>query len=242
MTWDGTSKNTSIMTPEKNSLFESIRMIIERSREHVFTIANSVLLESYWQIGKLIVEDEQSGAHRAQYGKATLKNLAVQLSLEFGKGFDESNLRNMRAFFLAFPIRDALRHNLSWTHYRILSRIESPEKRNYYLSQCTTSNWNTRNLQRNIAKAICCKNKQPQGILRPEVKANRFNLSSEVDKRRVKCLSPLPASGLALPLPHARKKPSLDPESRPRGRTSIRDRCHRAASGASAHRCIRFLL
>jgi len=76
-------------------------------------------LESCWQIGKLIIEDEQKGKLRADYGKATLKNLSTQLTLEFGKGFDDTNLTNNRKFYLAFPILDALRQELSWTHYRI---------------------------------------------------------------------------------------------------------------------------
>ena len=77
----------------------------------------------------VIVEDEQIGKDRADYGKATLKNLANQLTLEFGKGFDDSNLRNMRAFYKVFPIRDALRHELSWSHYRLLIRIESDDRK-----------------------------------------------------------------------------------------------------------------
>jgi predicted nuclease of restriction endonuclease-like (RecB) superfamily len=143
------TKNT-MMSLEKNFLFESIREIVERARVRVYSVANSVLLESYWQIGKLIVEDEQAGAQRAEYGKSTLRNLADQLTFEYGKGYDESNLRNMRAFYQAFPIRDALRHELSWTHYRILSRIDTQAKRDYYLSQCAGIGWNTRTLQRNI--------------------------------------------------------------------------------------------
>jgi predicted nuclease of restriction endonuclease-like (RecB) superfamily len=138
------------MTLTYDFLFESIRAIVARSRERVYLVANSVLLDTYWQIGRLIVEDEQGGEERAQYGKAVLKNLAGRLTMEFGKGFDESNLRNMRAFFMAFPIRDAARHELSWTHYRILSRISSPEKRIFYLNQAAESGWNSRLLQRNI--------------------------------------------------------------------------------------------
>jgi len=68
---------------------------------------------TYWQIGQLIVEAEQQGKQRAEYGKYTLKNLSKQLTLEFGKGFDESNLRNFRTFYQSFPIRDTLRHELS---------------------------------------------------------------------------------------------------------------------------------
>lgn len=107
-------------------------------------------METYWQIGKLIVEDEQMGKAKAQYGKATLKRLSQALTLEFGKGYDESNLRNIRSFYIAFPIRDALRHELSWTHYRLLSRLDSGEKRAYYLNESLTSNWNSRQLQRQI--------------------------------------------------------------------------------------------
>jgi len=133
-----------------NELFTAIREIINQSRLKVFRAANSALLESYWQIGKLIVEDEQQGKLRADYGKATLKNLSEQLSTEFGKGFDESNLRNIRSFYQSFPIRDALRHELSWTHYRLLSRLDTEEKRKFYLNESIISNWNSRELQRQI--------------------------------------------------------------------------------------------
>lgn len=96
------------------------------------------------------MEDEQQGKAKAIYGKAVLKNLSRQLSLEFGKGFDESNLRNMRRFYGAFPIRDALRPELSWTHYRILSRIEEESDRQQYLAHSAENSWDTRTLQRNI--------------------------------------------------------------------------------------------
>ncbi len=91
-------------------------------------MVNSVLLETYWHIGKLIVEDEQQGKQRADYGKAVLKNLARQLTLEFRKGFDERNLNNMRAYYKAFPIWNAMRTELSWTHYRLISRLDAEEK------------------------------------------------------------------------------------------------------------------
>lgn len=138
------------MESTTNKLFTAISEIINQSRLKVFRAANSALLESYWQIGKLIVEDEQQGKLRADYGKATLKNLSKQLTFEFGKGFDESNLRNIRSFYNSFPIRDALRHELSWTHYRLLSRLDSDEKRNFYINESVTSNWNSRELQRQI--------------------------------------------------------------------------------------------
>lgn len=132
------------------SLFAEIKSIIVESRRQTFRSINSVLLNTYWQIGKLIIEDEQKGNTRAAYGKAILKTLSHQLTLEFGKGFDETNLRNIRQFYLAFPIRDALRHELSWTHYRIISRQESPVKRIYYQNEAIQGNWNSRTLDRNI--------------------------------------------------------------------------------------------
>ena len=124
------------------NLFQSIKAIIIQSRERVYRMANSALLEAYWAIGKIIVEDEQNGKAKAEYGKATLKNLATQLTLEFGKGFDERNLNNMRAFYMAFPIWNALRHELSWSHYRLLARVDTEEKRKYYLNEAIQSNLN----------------------------------------------------------------------------------------------------
>jgi hypothetical protein len=107
------------MEIQNNSIYQSIKNIITLSRQRVYRMANSALLETYWQIGKIIVEDEQQGYTKAQYGKATLKNLAQQLTLEFGKGFDERNLNNMRAFYQSFPIWNALRTELSWTTQHI---------------------------------------------------------------------------------------------------------------------------
>ncbi len=138
------------MKHQNNIIFHSIKEIIIVSRQSVYRMANSALLETYWQIGKIIVEDEQQGNAKATYGKATLKTLANQLTLEFGKGFDERNLNNMRAFFKSFPIWNALRTELSWTHYRLLSRLDSEQKKQYYLNEAVTSNWNSRELQRQI--------------------------------------------------------------------------------------------
>lgn len=138
------------MKNEKDSLFISIKEIILLARQRVIRIANTTLLETYWQIGWLIIENEQQGKAKADYGKGTLKSLATLLTEEFGKGFDESNLRNMRAFYRSFPIRDALRHELSWTHYRLLSRLDTEEKREYYLRESIENNWNSRTLQRQI--------------------------------------------------------------------------------------------
>lgn len=138
------------MEISEDYLFQSVKEIISQARERVFRVANSALLLTYWQIGQLIVEDEQQGKNRAEYGKFVLKNLSKKLTLEFGKGFDESNLRNMRSFFHSFPIRDAVRHELSWTHYRLLLRQENEQKKNYYLNESIQNNWSSRDLKRQI--------------------------------------------------------------------------------------------
>jgi predicted nuclease of restriction endonuclease-like (RecB) superfamily len=104
----------------------------------------------YWEIGEQIIEKEQGGNLKAIYGESTLKNLSMQLSIELGKGFDERNLNNMRAFYKAFPIWNALRTELSWTHYRIISRVENPEQRLQYIQYTIENNWDTRTLQRNV--------------------------------------------------------------------------------------------
>lgn len=104
------------MEPNNLPLFSSIKDIILEARRRVYKMVNSNLLETYWQIGRLIVEDEQGGNNRAEYGKFVLKTLAQQLTNEFGKGFDYTNLTNMRKFYLSFPILDTLRQELSWSH------------------------------------------------------------------------------------------------------------------------------
>ena len=135
---------------KSNDLFAEIRETILKARNLAYKSSNAILLNMYWEIGRLIVEDEQHGKSKAEYGKATLKNLAKQLTFEFGKGFDESNLRNIRRFYLAFPIWDAVRHELSWTHYRIISRLETENLRHQYIEHAIEGNWDTRTLERNI--------------------------------------------------------------------------------------------
>jgi predicted nuclease of restriction endonuclease-like (RecB) superfamily len=132
------------------SLYNDIARVIVEARATAYRNINTILLKMYWEVGKLIVEDEQNGATRAEYGKAILKNFATRLTIEFGKGFDFTNLTNMRKFFLAFPIFDAVRQELSWTHYRMISRLENQQLRQQYISHAIEGNWNTRILQRNI--------------------------------------------------------------------------------------------
>lgn len=133
-----------------DNLYQEVQKVIQESRDSVYRAANFAMVQSYWNIGRLIVEDEQKGAQRADYGKALIKELSKRLTNNIGKGFDASNLRYMRLFYHAFENCDALRHELSWTHYRLLLRVDNSKARGYYMQSAIEQNWSTRTLERQI--------------------------------------------------------------------------------------------
>lgn len=133
---------------KQSNIYQRIYQIIENARGNIVRAVNTQMVQAYWLIGREIVEEEQKGKDRAGYGRSLLKNLSVRLAKDFGSGFDESNLRNIRTFYLTYPIRDALRHELSWTHYRILMRVDNPQARSFYEIECAKSNWSARELER----------------------------------------------------------------------------------------------
>lgn len=137
-----------------NRVYGQIREILVKARARVFQTVNHEMVCCYWAIGRVLVEDEQQGKERADYGKGLLSSLAVKLTKEFGKGFDESNLRNMRLFFKGYPNCDALRRELSWTHYRILLRVDKPEARAFYEMEAVNARWSTREMERQIASLL----------------------------------------------------------------------------------------
>ena len=112
------------------------------------------MVEAYWNIGKIIVEQEQKGQGRAQYGDYILKYLSERLKNDFGKGFSITNLKYMRNFYNAFPIGQTLSDQLSWSHYIILSNIEEQKIRNFYFQECISSNWSVRELERQAASLL----------------------------------------------------------------------------------------
>lgn len=132
------------------TLLVSLGELIREARKQALRAVDTIQVQTCWQIGRHIVEFEQGGAARAAYGKRLLPELAKSLTQEFGKGFDASNLRYMRLFYQAFPKCDALRHELSWTHYRTLLRIENNAARHWYMHEAATQNWTTRALERQI--------------------------------------------------------------------------------------------
>jgi hypothetical protein len=136
--------------PQITSLLGNLGELIRQARQKVLRAVDTIQVQSCWQIGRHIVEFEQEGARRAGYGKQLLSTLAKVLTAEFGKGFDASNLRYMRLFYQAFPMCDALRHELSWTHYRRLLRVDNENARLWYMNESATQNWSSRALERQI--------------------------------------------------------------------------------------------
>ena len=136
------------------------------------------MVDAYWEIGKRIVEEEQQGEKRAGYGKEILKILSKELFTEFGKGFDERELRRIRQFYLTFPIRDTLRPELSWSHYRLLIRVTNEKARTYYMLEASNQYWSYRTLERNYStlyyERLLSSNDKGPVIKEMTEKTNRF--------------------------------------------------------------------
>jgi len=141
-------KDTAVKTINKT--YKAVKEILEEARSTAFRAVNFAMVQAYWNIGRVIVEGEQKGKARSDYGAYLLDELSKRLTAEFGKGFDRTNISKMRAFYLAYPIVDALRPQLTWTHYRLLLKVERPDVRQFYIDECIAANWSTRQLERQI--------------------------------------------------------------------------------------------
>jgi len=146
------SKALQPAKPGFDGLLRELREFIAESRRQVLRAVDVVQVRTCWGVGRHIVEFEQGGAARAEYGAKLLPRLAEKLTEEFGRGFDASNLRYMRLFYLAFPICDALRHELNWTHYRTLMRVEDVQAREWYAKETVAQNWSSRALERQVGR------------------------------------------------------------------------------------------
>jgi len=128
-------------------VYETIRSCLVEARTKTLSTINTAMVQAYWEIGRQITE---AVGERSAYGKQLLKYLSVQLTKEFGRGFTEANLRNMRQFYQTFPNRYALRSELTWTHYRLLMRVDEQSRRDFYLKESADSGWTSRQLERQI--------------------------------------------------------------------------------------------
>ena len=161
------------MNLTNNNIYQEIKELLYSAKNRVYQTINTTMTQTYFQIGKRIVEEEQGGEIRAEYGKSLLKLLSVQLINEFGKGFSVDNLENMRRFYLAFQKSETVsrKFELSWSHYIFLTRIENINERNFYEIESIENSWSLRELKRQFDSGLF----------------ERLKLSS--DKQKVKELS-----------------------------------------------------
>ena len=131
-------------------VYSSIKELMYNARNNVAREVNNILIQAYWKIGKIIVEDEQGHSDRAEYGKNLLKDLSKRLTKEFGRGFSVSNLQFMRRFFQEYKIQQTLSVKLSWSHYCELLSISDEKKRSFYEKETINANWSVRELKRQI--------------------------------------------------------------------------------------------
>ena len=124
------SKNNDLIKkPVIDAAYRNIKEVLEKARSSAYRSVNFAMVQAYWHIGRIIVEEEQKGKERAEYGKSLIKELSVKLTKDYGKGFNQSNLKYIRQFYLTFPNGHALRDELSWTHYRLLLRCLKSRKK-----------------------------------------------------------------------------------------------------------------
>ena len=132
-------------------LYSAIKETLLSSRRQAYTAVNFAMVQAYWQIGRIIVEHEQEGSLRSGYGKSVLQELSNRLTEEFGKGFSVRTLQQMKKFYVTFPNTNALRSQLTWTHYRLLLSVENEQARQWYMDEAVASAWSSRQLERQIS-------------------------------------------------------------------------------------------
>ena len=135
------------------SLITDLRSIIEQGKRQAYAAINATMISTYWNVGKRIVEEEQHGEARAEYGEYIAKTAAKELQKEYGNAFNYRNICYFRQFYLCFrniEIVNARVHNLTWTHFRHLLRVDDEKVRMWYMNEASTQLWSTRELERNI--------------------------------------------------------------------------------------------
>ncbi len=142
--------NNSELVPYED-IYSKIKETLLLSRNQAYSAVNFAMVQAYWQIGRIIVEHEQNGNARADYGKAVLQELSSRLTKDFGKGFSVRTLQQMKKFYVMFPNTNALRSQLTWTHYRLLLLVENEQARQWYMDEAIASAWSSRQLERQIS-------------------------------------------------------------------------------------------
>ena len=169
-------------------VYSSIKELMDNARNKVAREVNNILIQTYWEIGRIIVEDEQGNSDRAEYGKQLVTDLSKRLTKEYGKGFSRSNLQNMRNFYLSYPICQTLSGKLSWSHYCELLSISDEQKRSFYEKETINANWSVRELKRQIKTSLFERlllssgNENKEKVLELALKGNEINKASDVVK------------------------------------------------------------
>jgi len=176
--------NNSLPASFEN-FYDKVRDIIEEARGTIYRKVNHAMIKTYWQIGRAIFEEEQRGESRAEYGIHLIENLAGKLSSTYGKGYNKRNLMYMRKFYQIFPIVNALRSQLSWTHYRILLRVDGPDARKFYMEEAIESNWSTRQLERQVNSLYFERILMTRNEARRMVKAEVENKKDEMQPSQI---------------------------------------------------------
>ena len=151
-----------------NTLISNIEQTVAIAKEKLATSVNTTITETYWQIGKYIVETEQDGKIKAAYGKKLLTTLSHELTLRLGKGYSRPNLNNMRKFYLKYPNCQMVSDKLSWSHICELIKLDDDLERSFYERQTVNENWSVRELQRQIDSALFLRlavSRDKEGIL-----------------------------------------------------------------------------
>ena len=171
-------KQQTLSVKFDNEVYEAIRTALAEARTKVVATVNSAMVSVYWEIGRQITE---AVGERAEYGRSLLAYLSERLTVEFGKGFTVANLRNMRQFYQTFPNRYALRSELTWSHYRLLMRVEEPSRREFYLTEGADSGWTSRQLERQINSYYYERLIATQRENRPEIESEVSKLEPKTD-------------------------------------------------------------
>ena len=169
-------------------VFDNIKQLMDQARNRVSREVNTILVQTYWEIGRIIVEDEQGNLERAEYGKKLIADLSKRLTKEYGKGFSRANLQNMRSFYLLYPICQTLSGKLSWSHYCELLSVSDEKKRSFYEKKTVQANWSVRELKRQIKTSLFERLLLSSGdenkakVLDLALKGNEINKASDIVK------------------------------------------------------------
>ncbi|MBQ7264758.1 MAG: DUF1016 family protein [Firmicutes bacterium] len=133
-----------------NKLYNDISKVITEKRKQAYVAVSQSMVQAYWEIGRIIIEEEQNGELRSEYGKKVLQKLSDKLTDEYGKGFSVRTLQQMKKFYTVFPIANAVSSQLTWTHYRTLLKVTSDDARKWYIDEAIKGQWSSRQLERQI--------------------------------------------------------------------------------------------